>query len=165
MTLPPAITFNYDAWIAMFPEMSGISSAMAGGYFIRANSFCANSIENPFFCADPTGGLLQNLLYLLTAHLAWLNAPRDANGNPSSTGGADTIPPVGRVQSAGEGSVNVSLDMGDANAGSPSQAWYMQTRYGSEYWYATAGIRTARYSARPTFVPSAIYTGRGRFLI
>jgi hypothetical protein len=33
--------------------------------------------------------------------------------------------------------------MGDATAGSPSQAWFMQTKYGAEYWAATAQFRTA----------------------
>lgn len=151
MTLPPTVTFNYQNFIAQFPEFGGLNDQQAAGYFNRASFLFAN--------AGWTGALpqAQTLLFLLTAHIAWLNAPRDANGNPSSQGNADTIPPPGRVNSAGEGSVNVQLDLGDANAGSPSQAWYMQTRYGAEYWAMTAQFRTAVYV--PPFLPPVTVGG------
>jgi hypothetical protein len=93
---------------------------------------------------------------MLTAHIAWLNAPRDADGNPASTG-SPASPIVGRINSASEGSVSVQADIGDATAGSPSQPWYMQTRYGAAYWAATAQYRTARYVANPVFVPGPGY--------
>lgn len=143
MALPPVVTFDYNGFVAQYPEFAGLSQPQAQGYFDMAGMYYAN--------AGWTGAMPQApmLLGLLTAHLAWLLAPRDANGNPSSTGAADTIPPPGRISSANEGSVSGSFDMGDANAGSPSQAWYMQTRYGAAYWYATAQFRTARYVATP----------------
>jgi hypothetical protein len=156
------VAFDFSAWVAEFPEFSAISSPMATGYFNRATLLFANDGSGPVCNATQQSALLN----LLTAHIAWLNAPRDGNGNPSSTG-APAQPTVGRIASATQGSVSVQLDMGDANAGSPSQAWYMQTRYGSEFWSATAGFRTFLYAARPTYVPTAIfpglYPGYGRF--
>lgn len=146
MTIP--VVFSLGTWTAMFPEFAACSQAQGQGFFNRASFLCDNSTQNP--AANPDNGTLDNLLYLLTSHIAWLNAPRDALGNPAATG-APASPIIGRIDQASEGSVSVHADMGDVNAGGPSQAWYMQTRYGAEYWAATAGVRTAGY------VPASCY--------
>lgn len=151
----PVVTFVFSDWATAFPVFANVSQALAQSWFNRASFICANEATNPANCVP---GMLQNLLYLLTAHIAWLNAPRDSSGQPISTG-TPAPSTVGRVNTATEGSVSVGLDMGDANAGSPSQAWYMQTTWGAEYWYATAQFRTARYSALPTFVPGPVFPG------
>lgn len=151
----PAVTFDPAAFTARYPEFGALSTPQLQAYFNETNVYCANDTCNPSFGV----GVLPTLLNMLTAHIAWLNAPRDANGIPAQTG-APASPLVGRISDATEGSVSVSTDMGDADAGSPSQAWYMQTQYGVAYWYASAPYRTARYLANPTFVPSAIFTGR-----
>jgi Protein of unknown function (DUF4054) len=141
----PAIVFNYGAWVAMFPEFAAVSQPMAQGYFNRASLFCANDTRNPAFCA----GILPTLLDLATAHVAWLSAPRDANGNPASTGQpASSL--VGRISNAAEGSVNVAVEWN--GSGSPSESYFVQTKYGAEFWQASAQFKTARYSARPTVV-------------
>ena len=142
----PTVTFDPVAFVAAFPDFANCSGPQLQGYFDRASLMFAN--------AGWTGALPQapTLLNLLTAHIAWLNAPRDANDNPSSAGQPPS-PLVGRISSAGEGSVNVQVDMGEATAGSPSQPWYEQSRWGSEYWSATSQFRTARYAARPTPAP------------
>lgn len=137
----PAVVFDHATWVGLYPEFAAVSAPMGQNYFNRATFLCQNNSQNPTFC---TPGMLESLLYLLTSHVAWLNAPRDASGNPAASG-SPPPPIVGRINTASEGSVSVGADMGDANAGSPSQAWYMQTRYGAEYWAATAGVRTARY--------------------
>jgi hypothetical protein len=148
MAATPTVTFDYNTWIGMFGEFSNCSPAQGQGWFDRACLLYAN--------AGWTGALPQasTLLYLLTSHIAWLNAPRDGNDLPAATG-TPASPLVGRISSAGQGSVNVQVDMGDANAGSPSQAWYEQTKYGAEYWASTAQFRTARYAARPSPWPPA----------
>lgn len=158
MTTPtPAVTFDNAAWIAGFPEFTAVGAPLGGTYFARAGYLCANDACNPLY---QTPGMLADALYLLTSHIAWLNAPRDASGNPAATG-APASPIVGRINTASEGSVSVGADMGDANAGSPSQAWYMQTRYGAEYWAITAGMRTAQYVPGPLYVPGPVYPGYG----
>lgn len=142
----PAVTFDYPTWVGQFPEFGGCSPMQGQGWFDRASLLYAN--------AGWTGALPQaaTLLYLLTSHIGWLNAPRDGSGNPTLQG--QPAPPlVGRISNASEGSVSVQTDMGEATAGSPSQPWYMQTKYGAEYWAATAQFRTAHYAARPTPQP------------
>lgn len=156
MTTPtPPVTFDNATWIALYPEFTAVGATLGASYFLRASFLCGNEACNP---TNRVAGMLQSLLYLLTSHIAWLNAPRDANGNPAATG-APASPLVGRIDQATEGSVSVHADMGDANAGSPSQAWYMQTKYGAEYWAATAAVRTAHYVALPTIVPGPVYPG------
>lgn len=156
----PVVTFDFKTWIGQFAEFGACTPPQGQGWFNRATAICDNSACNPLFGLDGTGQILSTALYLLTSHIAWLNAPRDGSGNPAATG-QPASPIVGRINSAGEGSVNVGADMGDATAGSPSQPWYMQTKYGAEYWAILAPTRTAVYSARPTIVAQPWYIGRG----
>lgn len=150
MITNPPVTFDYSAFVAQFPEFSGLSAPQAAGYFATAMLYCSNDWCNPAFC------ILPQLLNLLTAHVAWLFAPRDALGNPASAGQtASQI--VGRIDQASEGSVSVHADMGDVNSGGPSQAFFLQTKYGAAYWAASAPFRTFRYAARPTPVLDATY--------
>ncbi len=155
----PPITFVFADWIVAYPQFAAVSPGQADGWFARASILCANSLTNPVYTRTCDLTILKTVLYLLTAHIGWLNAPRDASGNAAANG-APASPLVGRIDSAAEGSVNVHADMGDSNAGSPSQAWYMQTQFGAEYWAMTAFVRTAVYMALPTFVPGTIYGGR-----
>lgn len=148
------ITFNYAQWVAAFPTFKNVSEALAQSFWDRATLMFND-------CGWP-GSLpkARMFLNLLTCHIAWLNAPRDASGNPASTG-MPAPATVGRVSSANQGSVSVQLDMGDATAGSPSQPWYMQTTWGAEYWAGTAPFRTAKYAADPTIVTNGVYPSRG----
>jgi len=155
MNQNPPVTFNFETWTTLYPEFAAVAPVQGANWFVRASFLCGNQTSNPTICVP---GMLESLLYLLTSHIAALNAPRDAKGGYAAVGSAPS-PLVGRINSATEGSVSVGADMGDVNAGSPSQAWYMQTRYGAEYWAATAGIRTAHYVALPTVVPGPVYPG------
>lgn len=154
MTAP--VTYSYNDWITNFPEFAGCSPAQGQAYFNRASVIFANETCNPAFSIGQAG--FTTLFYTLVSHVAWLNAPRDASGNPAAAG-QPASPIVGRINSASEGSVSVGADMGDANAGSPSQAWYMQTRYGAEFWAAMAPYRTAIYEANPLAMPGSYFPG------
>lgn len=145
------VVFDYGVWVARYPEFSAVSQPLAKAFFEDAGDFFANS--------GWTAGLPQaaRLLNMLTAHLAWLYAPRDAAGNPSSTG-TMPAPLVGRISTASEGSVSVSTEL--TGSGSPSEAWFTQTRYGFQFWAATAQFRTARYVPKPTIVPSGVFPYR-----
>jgi hypothetical protein len=158
-TQTPPVTFVFADWAAAFPLFANCDPTMAQSWFNRATFLCGNLPSNPTNCVP---GMVQNLLYLLTAHIAFLNAPRDGSGNPAATG-TPAPPIVGRINSASEGSVSVGADMGDVNAGGPSQAWYMQTTWGSEFWAATAAVRTFQYVPAPRFGPGLLYTGRRGF--
>jgi hypothetical protein len=147
----PAVAFNYETWVLRYPEFTGVPQPLAQEYFNEAGLYFAN--------CGWTGALPQapTLLNMLTAHIAKLNAMLNGLASPDT---------VGRVSSASEGSVSVQLDMGDATAGSPSQAWYMQTKYGAAYWAATAPFRTGFYVPPPwpgSRVPSAPFGGRRVF--
>lgn len=158
MTIP--VVFSQPTWIALYPAFSSVNATQGQNYFNMATRLCANNISNPAITCDD--GTLDTLLYLLTSHIAALMSPKDALGNFTSGGdGQPASPLVGRIDQATEGSVNVHADMGDATAGSPSQPWYMQTQFGATYWAMTAGVRTARYAARPTIIPGPPYIGRG----
>lgn len=145
-----AVEFNYANWIARYPEFTAVNSTLAQAYFDEASLYCWNNSSNPAFGDD----VLPTLLNMLTAHIAWMNAPRDALGNPASSGQpASSI--VGRISSASEGSVSVQAEW--KGSGSPSEEWYLQTKYGAAYWAATAQYRTARYAAQPTIVPGGAF--------
>lgn len=90
----------------------------------------------------------QSLLGLLTAHIATLNAP--LNGQAPST-------LLGRISSASEGSVSVSVDLPDMGAGS---AWFGLTKWGQMFWQATAAYRTARYIPGPRAMCRPSYAWR-----
>jgi len=145
------ITFVYADWVGMFPEFSAVSPAMGQIYFDIADAYFANSIFNPAFgCGDPESiARMTRLSYMVTAHIAWLLAPRDLNGNPSATG-QPASPLVGRINSATEGSVSLGIEL--TGGGSPSEAFFTQTKYGFLFWQATAQYRTAQYLANPTYV-------------
>ena len=136
----PAVMFNYAVWVQRYPEFSSVSEELATLYFQEAGLYFANQ--------GWTGALPQApmLLNMLTAHIAQLNAP--LNGQPS-----EQI--VGRIGNASQGSVNVGLEY-DSN-GSPSQAWFIQTKYGAAFFQATAAFRQARYRARPTRVAQGAF--------
>lgn len=156
MAAAPPIVFNYAAFVAGYPEFAGLSEPQAQAYFDRAGLFFENTGRNPAACSGNMGALFN----LLVAHIAWLTAPRDANGNPASAGQPPS-PIVGRVSSASEGSVSVSAEW--KGSGSPSEEWYLQSQWGAEFWQATAQYRMFRYFANPTIVPGAAFPYRGRF--
>lgn len=156
MTCGQPIVFNYDVWVARYPEFVNISEPIAQSYFDEAGLYFANCGWTASLSIAPT------LLNMLTAHIAWLYAPRDASGNPASTG-APASPLVGRISNATEGSVSVTTELDLAGSASPSQAFFMQTKYGMSFWQATAQFRTARYMAQPTIVANGVYPSRGGY--
>ena len=127
------VTFDYAGWSMQYPELSQVLSGQAQGYFNQAQLYCDNTD-----CS-----IVQNIpqrtqfLWMLTAHICFLNAA--LNGAPAS-------PLVGRISSAGEGSVNVSTEM-QYPPGSPQ--WYQQTKYGAAYWAASAAYRMMTYVPGP----------------
>jgi hypothetical protein len=147
------VQFDYSWWQQRYPDLARwCSPGMAQGYFDLATLYLDNTdagappTQVPGFgfvgCrygGSPVTNIAQRqiLLGLLTAHIATLNAP--LNGQPASG-------LVGRISSATEGSVSVSVDMPEI-AGAE---WYTQTKYGMAYWTATARYRRGgRYFSGP----------------
>lgn len=128
------VEFDYDVWVARYPEFAGVSEAAAQAYFDEATIYNRNDGGGPV----PTAAVQSTLLNMLTAHIAARYAT--INGQVPST-------LVGRISDASEGSVSVKADYAEATPG--SMAWYIQTKYGADYWQASAPYRTMRYRPGP----------------
>jgi hypothetical protein len=123
------VGFDYLEWLQTYPEFEAISEANAYGYWREATLYLANDGTGPV-----TDDASQSrLLNLLTAHIAARYAAGQALAGS---------PIVGAITSASEGSVSVS---GQALVASGTQAWYLTTKYGADFWAATAPYRTMRY--------------------
>lgn len=134
------VTFDPAGFTARYPEFASIAVPTLQAYFDEAGTVYLNNTDaSPI--ADTT--LRSVLLNMLVAHLAALNS--GVNGQAPQDG-------VGRVSQATEGSVSVTLDMGETTN---AQAWFNQTRYGAAFWRATSSYRTWRYYT-PGSVPIGI---------
>lgn len=147
---PPLVIFDYSKFAAMYPELSGVGSQLAQEYFDLACTLCRNDWRNP---AAPFG-YLDKLLYMATAHVTWLYAPRGPDGQPAAAGAAAS-PLVGQVTSATEGSVSVQVAA--APMAGESAWWWNQTKYGAMFWAASTAFRRMQYFANPTMVAPAVY--------
>ncbi len=144
------VQFSYAAWVAMFPEFAAVSQATAEGYFASACIYHNNKLTGPVCDADAQSYFLN----LVTAHLAARYSNAAGSPNPGTPQNPNT--PVGRISSAGEGTVNASFEN---NYPAGTAQWWQQTKYGSDYWEATKAYRTAQYRALPTIVVDGLYAG------
>ena len=125
-------TFDYTAWSARYPEFSTtVTSGTAPLFFAEAGLYLNNAGCSPVQDI-PTQTLI---MYAITAHVAALNV--GTNGAPASG-------LVGRISSASEGSVSVSVDL----AVPKGAEWWGQTKYGFSAYQMLAPFRQFRY-----FVP------------
>lgn len=123
------MAFDFNAWAVRFPELATRGTA---------SRITALAAEAPtwFDFGQITDVTRQDaLLNLFVAHLVELYLPR--SDSPAGQG------LVGRVTSASEGSVSVSLDAGQTVT--LTQSWFMQSRYGHQFWVQTGFLRTFRY--------------------
>lgn len=128
------VTFVYTDWATRYPELATyVGSPQAQLFFNEAAVYCDNTTGSPV--QDLTQRTV--LLYMLTAHIAALNA--NINGAPSS-------PLVGRINSATQGSVSVQTQ-NDYPPGSAQ--WFQQTKYGAAFWQAAAQYRRFTYVRGP----------------
>ena len=142
------VTFNYAAWVSRYPEFSYVSADTAQQYFNEATIYHSNNGCGPV--CDPVEQLA--LLNMLVSHIAARYAPQVIAGTTIASS-----PLVGRIASATEGSVSVSVDGPSGVPG--SQQWFFQTKYGYDYWFATAPFRTMRYMPGPRRYFGAVYPG------
>ncbi len=147
-----AVAFNYADFIAAYPVFAALSEPQLQNYFDMGDAFFQNETTNPAYASG--AARFTRIAYMLTAHIAWLMSPKDANGNPAATGNSQPGT-VGQITSASQGSVSVGMtDV--AKGGAELATWFAQTQYGFMFWQATAQYRTARYLANPTIVPSTL---------
>jgi len=125
-----AVVFSYSDWSLRYPELAvWTSQPLAQLYFNEAGLYCDNGDTSPI--TDLTQRAM--LLGMVTAHIAQLNAQLNGQASPQL---------VGRISSAGQGSVNVSTEMNMPG----TAAWFMQTKYGAAFWQATVQYRTMQYA-------------------
>lgn len=124
------VAFDSVAFLVRYPEFAAMSSGVLNMYFNEATIYLDNTINS----VVPDVTIRAVYLNMLTAHIAQINN----NGKPPGV--------VGRVASAGEGSVNATLVYA---APTGSRAWFDQTPYGASYWQVTRSYRTMRYRAAP----------------
>jgi hypothetical protein len=125
------VVFDQAAFLDRYPEFAatiGNYPRAAVNAFDEACLYLNNTDSSRV--PEPPRSILLNML---TAHIVALSY--GVNGKAVSG-------LVGRITSAGEGSVNVSADMGPSTS---QKAWYEQTQYGASYWRASAVYRTAIY--------------------
>lgn len=137
---PPVIgevVFDAAVFKTLYPEFTGI----AGGALVQ--NFARATLQLVAGCSSRVVDANQRelLLNLLTAHITFLT-----NGTNDGAG-IITPPPgiVGRVSDATEGSVSVSAQF---DGPQPAQ-FFLQTKYGAEYWSSTARYRTMLYVPGP----------------
>jgi Protein of unknown function (DUF4054) len=157
---PPVIgivQFLQSEFIAAWPEFAGINSGVAQNQFTGAQLLLNNSCGSRVRDAN----VRMYLLYMLTAHLTFLNAgSNDGEGNITPPPGI-----VGRIDSATEGSVSVAASY--SSVVGQSQAFFIQTKYGAQFWQETAQYRTFHYVGAPAVGPNSPgspWPGVGGFL-
>ena len=138
------VVFVYSDWNTSYPQFSTtVTSGQAQSCFDQATLYCAN-VEGALVPYDttvtPPITVRLSVLYLLTAHIAQLQYGCVLGGALVPAG-----PLVGRVSSATQGSVSVSVEM----KGLDTAAWFNQTQFGASAYQALAQFRTARYRASP----------------
>ena len=126
------VAFDSAAFKARYPEFAAVSNDLLGACFNEAGIYLDNTDNSPL-------GVAKRAVYLnmLTAHIACLGGALSAEGKAF---------PVGRISSAGEGSVSASMEYQAPG----SAAWFAQTQYGAAFWQATSSLRGFRYIAHPT---------------
>ena len=138
---PPSgqVSFSYQDWLAAYPAFAGrVSAGQAEGFFQLAELILNNTGSSPVRNMKKR----RTLLWLLVAHQAQLFAS-DATASASDpAAGSPAAPPVGRISSATQGTVSITLD---GNALPRQAGWFSQTQYGLMFWQATASLRQMRF--------------------
>ncbi|HCS1854801.1 TPA: DUF4054 domain-containing protein [Shigella dysenteriae] len=144
------VMFDCRMFVSLYPEFSTVTPELLTAVFNQATALYQDNTDD-----SPVTDLKEReqLLFLLVAHLCALRGL--GNGRDGQAG------LVGRITSASEGSVSVSVD----NSGSNDASWwYLQTPWGADYWQATAPYGSMQYHSggAPSRYPGHYYRGYGR---
>lgn len=134
------VIFDEAKFLARYPQFAAWAAENPGQLQERFDEVAALYINNTINSQISDIATRAIVMNLAIAHILMLDGVV-AEGGQGSTSGQ-----VGRLSSATQGSVSVSLDMGAVPG---SAAWWMQTSYGAACWNATARWRTFRYAAAP----------------
>lgn len=120
---PTIVEFDYEEFISLYPDLSTFTEAQLNNFFNIATGILTNRV-GVVVC---NYAKLKTMLYLLTAHIAFL-----------SKQGAGV---VGIMSSATEGSVSVGYAL-PSGIGKP---YFWQTQYGQLFWQMVSSYLTGRY--------------------
>lgn len=126
------VTFDADVFKAAYPAFSTVDAAALTLNFAYATIILNNTCRS--IVVDAT--VRETLLNVLVAHITALL--QGVNGAPAAG-------VVGRVASAGQGTVNVGVEF----LGTLNEQWYLQTQWGVLFWQLTAQLRTFHYIPAP----------------
>ena len=129
------VLFDPVAFKLRYPIFVPVADQTLQYFFNDSGFYLSNTDCSPV----PNLQRREQLLWMLTAHIATLQGALTADGQPL---------PVGRVSSATEGSVSASLDYLAPTPG--SGPWFNQTSFGAQFWAATTSLRGFRYRPQPT---------------
>jgi hypothetical protein len=133
------VQFSPTEFVAAYPEFAGLTDAAMAQDFVYAeillNNTCCSRVKD--------ANTRLTLLYMLTAHVAAiLQGTNDGAGNITPPLGI-----VGRINTATEGDVSAGAEW--AAPPNPSEAFFVQTKYGALFWQMTAQFRTALFFPAP----------------
>src|SRR5690625_4536430 len=120
------VVFDPAEFRTLYPTIQATDEQLTM-FFIMAEGF----LDNSECSVVKNLATRKIMLYLLVAHIATLNHQTES-GNAV----------VGRVASASEGTVSISLDYGTMGN---NERWYLQTPYGATYWQMTKRYRSMLY--------------------
>lgn len=120
------VVFDIAEFRALYPSIKATDEQLVM-FFSIAEGFLDNSECSVVKDLEQR----KYMLYLLVAHMAALNQQTES-GNAV----------VGRLASATEGTVSISLDYGVMGN---NERWYLQTPYGAMYWQLTKRYRSMLY--------------------
>lgn len=118
------VVFKPTAFRTRYREFAAMDDELLNDFFAEATDIVNNTDSSIIRDVE----LRRRLLWYLVAHKAALESSEGM---------------VGRISSATEGSVSVSSEFIAPKTG--TAAWYFQTKYGADYWTASAKFRNFRY--------------------
>lgn len=129
------VTFCREYFTAAFPaiDISSYSDLALASLWEMAVMYVGDDDTNSLAPYNPDRGVNERrlLLYLVMAHLLKMQGQSDGQGGSAGLSG--------RVNSATEGSVSVSVELYKAD--SLNAQWWSQTNEGLQYWMLTAKYR------------------------
>ena len=128
------VEFNVNKFRSLYPNLKATDDQL-NWYFVESTMLLNNTSKS---CVKSLAER-EVLLFLLVAHFAVLQQRVEGDNEV-----------VGRISSASQGSVSVTLDNGQTTL---SDKWYQQTPYGSKYWALTAKYRSFLYVATNIAMP------------
>lgn len=119
------VDFDYEEFIQEYPEFSTFTQTQLQNFFDIATGILNNTYSTPVCDKDK----LKRMLYLLTAHIAFLHKRG--------------MGVVGVLSGATEGSVSTNF----AVPTNQNAQWYLQSGYGQLFWQMSLPYRLGKYVA------------------